>query len=248
MTLVLAEDTRVTHKLLAHLGATAKLTSCHKENEQGRVAQVVEALQRGEDVALCTDAGSPAVSDPGAQLVAAVHEAGLRVVPLPGPSAVATALSASGFEGTGFRFAGFLPRKGEERAEALATIANSREPVILFESPNRTSETLADLARACGPERLGLVARELTKLYEEVVRAPLGELAQRFAGEVRGEVTLVISAAAADSAASGPVSDDHILAALAARPEAERLRDRVDAVAAALHVPRRRVYQLAVGA
>ena len=243
---VLAEDTRVTSHLCSHLNLRTPLVSCHGDNEAHRVERVLQALEAGQDVAYCSDAGTPAVSDPGARIVAAVHDAGYPVIPVAGPSAVTTALSASGFEGGRFLFAGFLPRKGQARAEAIASLEALPYPAVLFESPERLPATLADLVAALGGARVAVVARELTKRHEEIVRASLEGLAARFAGDVRGEVVLVLGPH--EAAAPVHVDDAMIAAALRARPDAERLRDRVDAVAAQLNVPRRRVYQLAVGA
>jgi 16S rRNA (cytidine1402-2'-O)-methyltransferase len=198
---VVAEDTRRTHKLFAHLGAAAPtLLSLPAFDERGRLAPVLERLRAGEDVALCTDAGTPAVSDPGAALVAAAWEAGARVVPVPGPSAALAALSASGFPADRFLFAGFLPRKGGARAEALRALAAAAATVVLYEAGNRTRATLDDLRGALG-DRAALVARELTKLHEELARGPLSALADRFAGEVLGEVTIVVSGEGAAPAA-----------------------------------------------
>lgn len=190
---VAAEDTRRTLKLFAHLGATPPaLVSLPAFDERGRLAPIVDRLRAGEDVALCTDAGTPGVSDPGAALVAAAWEAGARVVPIPGPSAALAALASSGFPADRFLFAGFLPRKGGARAEALRALAAPGSTVVLYEAGNRTRATLLDLADALG-DRAALVARELTKLHEELARGPLRELAERFAGEVLGEVTIVVS-------------------------------------------------------
>jgi 16S rRNA (cytidine1402-2'-O)-methyltransferase len=241
---IVAEDTRVTAKLLAHLGLRKRLLSCYRENEAARVPEILAALAEGRSVALCTDAGSPGLSDPGPVVVAAAHRAGARVVPVPGPSAVAAALAGSGFDASRFRFAGFLARKGQERAQRLAEIAAADEPVVLFEAPGRAAETLRDLRNACGADREAVVAREITKIHEEVARGTLGELCQRFADEVRGEVTIVIGPAPPRPARE--VGEAEIVRALAARPEAESLRDRVDAVAEALALPRRRVYAVAV--
>jgi len=191
---VAAEDTRRTLRLYAHLGAPPPaLLSLPAFDERGRLSGVLERLGAGQDVALCTDAGTPGVSDPGAALVAAAWEAGVPVVPVPGPSAALAALAASGFPADRFVFAGFLPRKGGGRAEALAWLARAGTTAVLYEAGNRAAETLRDLAAALG-ERPALVARELTKLHEELLRAPLSDLAAALEGreEVRGEITLVI--------------------------------------------------------
>ncbi|MFY3745358.1 16S rRNA (cytidine(1402)-2'-O)-methyltransferase [Anaeromyxobacter sp. Red801] len=210
---VAAEDTRRTHKLFAHLGAAAPLLlSLPAFDERGRLEPVLERLRAGQSVALCTDAGTPGVSDPGAALVAAAWEAGVPVVPVPGPSAAVTALAASGFPADRFVFAGFLPRKGGARAAALAWLASAPATLVLYEAGNRTAETLRDLAAALG-DRPALVARELTKLHEELARGPLSGLADRFAGEVKGEVTLVVAppapgAAPAAAAEAEPLEDE----------------------------------------
>ena len=201
---VAAEDTRRTMKLYAHLGvAPPPLVSLPAFAERGRLAPVLDRLRGGEDVALCTDAGTPAVSDPGAALVAAAWEAGARVVPIPGPSAALAALAASGFAADRFLFAGFLPRKGGARAEALRALAAAGATVVLYEAGNRTRATLEDLRAALG-DREALVARELTKLHEELARGPLSALAARFSGEVLGEVTLVVSGEGGAPAAAEP--------------------------------------------
>jgi 16S rRNA (cytidine1402-2'-O)-methyltransferase len=191
---VAAEDTRRTMRLYAHLGvAPPPLLSLPAFDERGRLAPVLDRLRAGEDVALCTDAGTPGVSDPGAALVAAAWEAGARVVPIPGPSAALAALAASGFAADRFLFTGFLPRKGGTRAEALRALVAAGATIVLYEAGNRTRATLEDLREALG-DRDALVARELTKLHEELARGPLSTLAERFAGEVLGEVTIVVSA------------------------------------------------------
>jgi len=190
---VVAEDTRRTLKLYAHLGAEApEMLSLPAFDERARVGRVVDRLRAGRSVALCTDAGTPAISDPGAALVAAAWEAGAKVVPIPGPSAVLGALQASGFPADRFVFAGFLPRKGAGREQALRWIAATASTAVLYEAGNRTEGTLRDLAAALG-DREALVARELTKLHEELARGALSVLAERFGGEVRGEVTIVVS-------------------------------------------------------
>jgi 16S rRNA (cytidine1402-2'-O)-methyltransferase len=215
---VAAEDTRRTMKLFAHLGVpTPHLLSLPAFDERGRLEPVLDRLRAGEDVALCTDAGTPGVSDPGAALVAAAWEVGARVVPIPGPSAAIAALAASGFPADRFLFAGFLPRKGGARADALRALAAAGATVVLYEAGNRTRATLLDLAAALG-DRDALVARELTKLHEELARGSLSSLAERFSGEVLGEVTLVISGAGAIAVAPEPVEplEDELRRRLAA--------------------------------
>ncbi len=199
---VAAEDTRRTRGLLHHLGASPRLLSFHAHSGPGRVEALLEILAGGRDVALVSDAGTPVVSDPGADLVGAVRAAGLAVVPIPGVSAVATALSACGFPGDRYLFLGFVPRKGAERQRLLARAATEEWPVVFFEAPPRLEALLADLAGRCGPGREAVVARELTKMHEEIRRGSLEELQAHFGGsEVRGEITVVLSGTGAPEAA-----------------------------------------------
>jgi 16S rRNA (cytidine1402-2'-O)-methyltransferase len=201
---VAAEDTRRTLKLFAHLGAPApEMLSLPAFDERARVGRIVARLAAGEDVALCTDAGTPGVSDPGAALVAAAWEAGARVVPIPGPSAAISALSASGFPADRFLFAGFLPRKGGARAEALRALAAAGATVVLYEAGNRTADTLGDLAAALG-DRPAVVARELTKLHETLLRGKLSALAALVPPDVPGEVTIVVSGEGAAPVVEAP--------------------------------------------
>lgn len=214
---VAAEDTRRTARLYAHLGAAAPaLVSLPAFDERGRLDAVLSRLAAGQAVALCTDAGTPGVSDPGAALVAAAWAAGARVVPVPGASAALAALSASGLPADRFFFGGFLPRKGGGRAEQLALLAGLPATLVLYEAGNRTGDTLADLAAALG-DRPAAVARELTKLHEEIARGRLSELAARFGGEVKGEVTIVVAGAdAAPPAAPAEPLEEELRRRLAA--------------------------------
>ncbi len=192
---VAAEDTRRTARLFAHLGAGAPtLISLPAFDERGRLEPILDRLRSGQEVALCTDAGTPGVSDPGVALVAAAWEAGARVIPIPGPSAALAALMASGLPADQFFFTGFLPRKGGGRTERLAFLRGLPATLVLYEAGNRTAATLLDLAQALG-DRPAVVGRELTKLHEELVRGRLSELAAHFAGEVKGEVTIVVAGA-----------------------------------------------------
>jgi len=190
---VAAEDTRRTRGLLSHLGASPQLLSYHAHSDDRRLDMLLRILADGRDVALVSDAGTPAVSDPGAELVAAAREAGAAVVPIPGPSAVATALSAAGLGGDRYLFLGFIPRKGAERARLLARAAAEEWSVVFFEAPPRLADLLGDLARAAGPARRALVARELTKLHEELRTGTLEELADYYSEHPpRGELTVVL--------------------------------------------------------
>ncbi len=195
--LLLAEDTRRSSILLTHLGIRTPLRSCHRHNETQRIREVLDHLSQGHDVGLVSDAGTPLVSDPGERLVEAVLEAGHEVVPIPGPSAVLAALVASGLPALPFTFLGFVPRKGRERREMLDRVGSSRETVVLFESPERLAELLAELAgREGGGERRGSVSRELTKRHEETRRGTMDTLARYYQeSPPRGEVTVVIEPA-----------------------------------------------------
>jgi 16S rRNA (cytidine1402-2'-O)-methyltransferase len=246
---VAAEDTRHSRKLLSHLDAHPRLLSFHAHSGLGAGAAVLAALERGEDVALVTDAGTPAVSDPGASLVALARDAGYGVVPIPGPSAVATALSAAGLSGDRYLFLGFLPRRGPDRARMLARVASEEWTTVLFEAPGRVGTLLADLARECGGNRTAVVARELTKLHEEFVTGSLEQLAGRFAAEaeeVRGECTLVIAGAPAaaivDPAERGRPAAVRLVAAGVSRKEVASLLTEL------FEIPRNDAYRLAMEA
>ena len=190
---VAAEDTRRTRRLLSHLGASPRLLSYHAHSEEPRLETLLEILHDGRDVALVSDAGTPVVSDPGTDLVAAARASGVTVVPIPGPSAVATALSAAGLRGDRYLFLGFVPRKGSERARLLARAAAEEWSVVLFEAPPRLTDLLEDLARVVGGSRRAVVARELTKLHEEFRAGTLTELAGYYSEHPpRGEITIVL--------------------------------------------------------
>jgi 16S rRNA (cytidine1402-2'-O)-methyltransferase len=195
---VAAEDTRRTRGLLTHLGASPLLLSYHAHSEDRRLETLLEILQGGRDVALVSDAGTPVVSDPGTELVAAAREAGITVVPIPGPSAVAAALSAAGLRGDRYLFLGFLPRKGAERGRLLARAAGEEWSVVFFEAPARLVDLLEDLAKLTGSDRRAVVARELTKLHEELRAGTLAELARYYSEHPpRGELTVVLDGAGA---------------------------------------------------
>jgi 16S rRNA (cytidine1402-2'-O)-methyltransferase len=193
--LVLCEDTRRTRILLRRHGITARLTSYHEHNEAQRTAAVLPRLAAGETVALVSDAGLPGVNDPGARLVSAARDAGVPVTVLPGPSAVETALVASGFEVERYQFFGYLPRGGRALASTWDEVGAWPYAAVAFESPQRLPATLASLAAAL-PERLVAVCRELTKTFEEVVRGPAHAVAARFEAAPKGEITLVFGPAA----------------------------------------------------
>lgn len=194
---VIAEDTRVTAGLLAHCGLRKSMRSMHAHNESRVTAETIDALRNGQSIALVTDAGTPAIADPGARLVRAAHDAGIRVVPIPGPNAAVAALSAAGFEGS-FLFVGFLPEKSSARRKQLATLADRTETLMLYEAPHRIVESVGDLLEVFGAERRIVIARELTKLFESIRSMPLGDAPVWLSADphhTRGEFVLVIEGA-----------------------------------------------------
>jgi 16S rRNA (cytidine1402-2'-O)-methyltransferase len=243
---IYCEDTRHSRKLLSHAGISGvALRSLHEHNEDDRVDVLVGAVGAGRTVAVVSDAGLPAVSDPGARVVAAVAAAGLAVTVVPGPSAVLAALVSSGLATDRFCFEGFLPRSGRTRLERLTSVASETRTSVLFEAPGRVAATLADLAAVCGDDRPVAVARELTKLHEEVWRGTLADGAAWAGDGVRGEVVLVL--AGAPAVAEALVEDDELARALDERfATGARTRGAVDEVAALHGVARRRVYDLAL--
>ena len=201
---ICAEDTRHTRRLLAHFGIEAELVALHEHNEQQQAGRLVERLQAGESLALVSDAGTPLVSDPGFRLVRAAREAGIRVSPVPGPSALVAALSVAGLPSDRFVFEGFLPAKAGGRRERLQQLAGEPRTLIFYESSHRIAETLEDMAQAFGPHRHAALARELTKLCETVLDGPLSALAERVRKDPdqrKGEFVLVVEGAGEDGEA-----------------------------------------------
>ena len=197
---VAAEDTRHTAPLLKHYGCGARMLPAHEHNEEAAAQQVIGKLRDGESVALVSDAGTPAVSDPGARLVARVRAAGFRVVPLPGACAAVTALSASGLTEPHFLFYGFLPARNKQREDELRTLAGLPYALVFYEAPHRILETVGSLAEVLGGGRTLVLARELTKLFETIHSGPLGEALewlQADANRQRGEFVLLVSGAVA---------------------------------------------------
>jgi 16S rRNA (cytidine1402-2'-O)-methyltransferase len=242
---VCCEDTRRTGRLLAHAGVERRpLVVVNEHTEDREIPRLLARLARGERVALVSDAGMPAISDPGERLVARAVAAGHAVEVVPGPSAALAALVVSGLPAGRFVFEGFLPRKGAGRGERLAAVAGERRTTILYAAPHRLARTLADLAGACGPDRRVVVARELTKLHEEMWRGTLaGAAAWATEREPPGEMVLVLAGAPAPT----PPTDADVIAALEAELAAgASARDAAKAVAARLDVPRRRAYDLVV--
>lgn len=242
---VAAEDTRVTVQLLRGLGIEnrPRLVALHEHNERERAAELVE-LARTDDVLVLSDAGMPTVSDPGYALVAAAIAAGVPVTALPGPSAVLTALALSGLPTDRFAFEGFLPRKG--RVAALRPLATEARTLVFFESPHRLGDALADLATAFGTDRRGAVCRELTKMYEEVVRGTLAELAERFADGARGEIVIVVDGAPAAAATADLPTAVATVLELAAG--GIRMKEAAADVAAATGLTARDLYEAAIRA
>lgn len=187
---VAAEDTRVTGKLLSRHGISKPMISLNQHNEASRARLIIERIQAGESVALCSDAGTPALSDPGARLVGECRQAGVECVPIPGASALAAAISVAGLDSPRFAFDGFLPSAGAERRRLLEQLEGERRNIVLYEAPHRLGKTLADLLARLGDRRL-TIARELTKLHEEVLTCRISEAMEKFA-QPRGEFVLII--------------------------------------------------------
>ncbi len=242
---IACEDTRRTRKLLSHAGipAEGRLRAVHAHNEEHEAARIVDEVRAGLTVAYATDAGMPGVSDPGARVVLACQEAGVPVEVVPGPSAALAALALSGFSADRFVFEGFLPRKGKVRRERIDAIVTEPRTVVLFEAPGRVPATLTDLAAACGDQRIVCVAREITKMHEEVFHGPLGTAAAlAHASEPRGEHVIVVSGLPPDTT---PVTEEALEEAV--RDALDRglsARDAAAEISAALGVPKRRAYEL----
>ena len=242
--LIAAEDTRHSRKLLSHFGISRPLTSYFDHNKEFKGNYLLGKLTEGLSVALISDAGTPCISDPGYQLVRDAAAAGVRVIPIPGPSAAITALAASGLTTNRFTFEGFLPNRQGKRRERLAHLKDEDDVLIFYESPNRLAASLADMAEILG-DREAVVARELTKIYEEFVRGPLSRVAEKFGeGKVRGEVVILVAPAAEQEEIDGP-SVSSILQGLLASGDIS-LKDAVKRVALETGLPRGEVYDEAL--
>jgi 16S rRNA (cytidine1402-2'-O)-methyltransferase len=241
--LVLAEDTRKTRVLLDHFDIKTRTVAAHAHNEASTIPKVLDQLRQQKNVALVTDAGTPLVSDPGSRLVQAVREAGFRVSPIPGASAVTAALSVAGLDSTRFTFYGFLPKSGRERREALDQIATLQHTAVLYEAPSRVADTLGDLAQISDPGRRCVVARELTKIFEEVRDGTVEDVAAYYAGRApRGEVVILLS-----GAVPKPLNEEDLQNRLKVLREAGlSSRDAAARVAAETGAPRNAVYKLAM--
>ena len=250
--LIAAEDTRLTRRLLERHGAGTRLVSYHARSGPRRLGELLDHLRGGADLAVVTDAGTPVVSDPGADLVAAWAAEGGAVVPIPGASSVLAAIAATGIAGPRGAFEGFLPRSGRERRERLAAIAADPRGTVLFEAPGRVAATLRDLAAVCGEGRSAAVARELTKLHEQIIRGSLGGLAAAVADgtiPARGEFVLVVGMGATSARVGDTDADlaaaraavDRLVASGTGRSEAARR------VASDTGLPRRELYRIDPG-
>ena len=242
---IAAEDTRHTGKLLHHFQITTPQTSYHEHNQQRRIPELIEQLHQGKAIALVTDAGMPGISDPGYELVKACIEAGITVVPIPGPSAAITALSAAGLPTDKFVFEGFLPAKGQERKQRLDAIASLTQTLILYEAPHRLRQTLQDLAAVLGENRQIVLARELTKLHEEFWRGSITDaIAHYTSREPQGEFTLLIAGVSLEkprlSEATIKAELQNLLDQGLSRSEASRQ------LAQLTSLSRRHIYQLAL--
>lgn len=243
---IAAEDTRQSSKLLNHFGISTRLISCHEHNEQARATELIDIARAGGSIAIITDAGTPLISDPGFRVVQRAIEAGLTVVPVPGPSAVITALSASGLPPDEFTFAGFVPPKSSLRRQAFESLRDRRVTTIFYEAPHRILDSLDDLEAVLGPDRAVVVARELTKVHEEFARGTIAEVRNKLATResIKGEITLLV----------GPAPDRPVripeeaelraeVAALAAGGMSKM--DAIKEVARRYGLPKRQVYKLA---
>lgn len=242
---ICCEDTRRTGLLLSRAGIEGRrLLSLHGHNERRRAGEVIGLVEGGSSVAVVTDAGTPAVSDPGARVVDAAHEAGVRVRVVPGPSAATAAISVAGFVRDRWCYEGFLPRKGGDRRARLAALASAPVPSVVYEAPGRVDALVSDLLSRCDPARLLAVCRELSKLHEEIWRGPIGEAVGRWpAATAKGEFVLVLDAAAAPRG-SAPDALELTGALAALLVEGRSRRDAVAELADRFGLARREVYEL----
>jgi len=239
--LIAAEDTRVTRRLLEGHGISTPVTSYNEHNKRTKTARLVEELAE-KDIALVSDAGTPGVNDPGADLVSAASEAGFSVVPVPGPSSITAAVSVSGIAGDGFVHMGFLPRRRGERKRALGAVMDSKSPIVLLEAPHRLLSSLEDLLEVLG-DRNVVVCRELTKLYEEIFRGSVS-VAQEHFREPRGEFCIVVEGAGDSVETTSRPESTAIPLLEELRARGARAKDSVALVAAATGLPKKRVYEL----
>lgn len=241
VSVIACEDTRHTQKLIEHYGIHKHLVSYHEHNERARTLELMEMLERGESVALASDAGTPLISDPGYRIVAAAIERGIDVVPVPGASALLAALAGSGLPSDQFRFIGFLPAKAGARRKAIEEIADERPTIVAYEAPHRVLDTLADLSEILG-ERKIVLAREMTKVHEEFLRGSAAGIRELLAsrGNVKGEITLVIGSGKQNVSLEDPLAEVEKLQ----KEGLDRMAS-IKAVAKRLGLPKREVYKMA---
>jgi 16S rRNA (cytidine1402-2'-O)-methyltransferase len=240
--LIIAEDTRHSRRLLDHYQISTPLKSYHEHNEAKETPKLVARLRAGDSIALISDAGTPLISDPGSRLVAAALQASVPVVPIPGASSVMAALVASGMPLERFTFLGFLPRKGRERSEMMSDVVASQSTVVMFEAANRVAATLDALAKAGAGDRAAVVARELTKQFEEFKRGSVAELAGVYKdADPKGEVVLVIAGGERPTVTETELSD----AASKLRASGNSPRDVMDHLVSSLGAPRNLAYKIA---
>lgn len=243
---IACEDTRRTSKLLSYYEIKTRLISYHDHNERERANQLLEWVQSGQDVALVSNAGTPLISDPGHHLISRAHEIGIRVIPIPGPSAVSAALSVSPVPAERFTFLGFLPRQKKKRKLLLDQIALSDVAVVLYEAPGRLKPTLSELVGRVGPDREITVVREATKKHEEILHGKIGDIIERFDKKVRGEITIVIDrtgdTAGVEGEVPGPLAEEVALLESWGLDRQEAMRR----VARGHGLPRRVVYRAVV--
>ena len=240
--LIAAEDTRVTRKLLARYEIATPITSFHEHNRGRKLGELLEQLD-GSDIALVSDAGTPTINDPGQDLVAAAEEAGFDVVPLPGASAVTTALAASGIEVDGFVYVGFLPRERSRRVELLSSLSGEQRAIVAFETPHRLTAALGDILETLGDRRVA-VCREMTKLHEEIYRGSVSDALAHFA-KPRGEFTLVIEGASSAPKLECDYDTDALLAE--AKRHGMSARDAIAEAGALTGLSRRELYSRWLG-
>jgi 16S rRNA (cytidine1402-2'-O)-methyltransferase len=242
--LIACEDTRVTAKLLRHLGIKTSTCSYHEHNAATQRPKILDRVANGDVVALVSDAGTPLISDPGYKLVMEAAEMGLYVEPLPGPSAVVTALMVAGLPTDRFMFMGFLPTKEKARGDILDEVASINATLVFYESPNRVTKTLAQMVKLYGGERQAAVCRELTKMYEETVRGTLADVSDNFAARetIKGEIVIVVAPPMAKEKPTGEALDILILKAL----ETMRVKDAAAHLSKELGLAKRDIYQRAL--
>jgi 16S rRNA (cytidine1402-2'-O)-methyltransferase len=240
--LIAAEDTRHTQILLSHYDIRTPVTSYHEHNERAKAKPLVERLVRGGNIALLSDAGTPAISDPGYRLVVEAVRAGVRIIPLPGPSALAAVLSASGLPTDRFIFEGFLPAKKQERKKKLRALRNETRTLILYDAPHRLKESLVDMQEILGDREI-VIGREITKVHEEFLRGTIGEIIERLADrEVKGEITVVVHGSTEGTNVSDAELQDEIGRLVA---EGMRVKEIAEIIGERHQLSKREIYQLA---